>query len=130
LPDGRCTSNSGCGSPLAGDTFKDYKGPIADFTRFCFMCPSESEFAIAVPNRQRLVGVCEEHAKRLHEMRPVNLALPQDAMSRVERLILRTESGQEAAPFRIVGRRKKTLREIMWESEEEWKAKAEPSKEG
>lgn len=129
LPDGRCTSTSGCGSPLAGDTFTDYKGPIADFTRFCFMCPSESEYAIAVPSKQRVIGVCEYHAQRLHEMRPVNLNAPQ-ALERADHLLLRTASGREAPPFRIVGKRNRTLSEIMWETEQEWKEQADAPKEG
>lgn len=128
LPDGRCTSTSGCGSPLAGDVFTDYKGPLSEFTRFCFMCPSESEFAIAVPGKRRLIGVCEHHAQRLHEMTPFNISAA--AKELASRLVLKTETGREAAPYRIVGRRKKTLREVMWETEQDWKEQADTSKEG
>lgn len=122
LPGSRCTSTSGCGSPLAGDDFHDYSGPITDFTRWCFMCGNESVYAVQSPPSPRLFGVCDEHAKMLMELRPVNMAQPQ--AQRTEQMLVKTALGETVRPFRLLKPRKKTLRQVMAETEAEWGAAA------
>lgn len=58
-----CTSTSSCGSPLAGDAFHEYKGPITDFEGHCFVCGAPSEFGVKVRNLLRIVGVCKTHVE-------------------------------------------------------------------
>jgi hypothetical protein len=58
-----CTAQDGCGSPLVGDTFHEYDGPITDFLRFCFVCGTKAEKAIRLRDHRRLIGVCSEHVK-------------------------------------------------------------------
>lgn len=72
LPEPKCLAKDGCGSPLKGDDFHEYAGPITNFERWCFACGRDSKFGVRVQGRERLVGVCEEHVKWLDELRPVD----------------------------------------------------------
>lgn len=119
LPGSRCTSATACGSPLAGDDFHAYVGPITDFTRWCFMCGTDAHFAVRKPGSQRLFGVCGQHAKYLHEMRPVQALAPQEQQA-ADSLLVRTAQGSERRPLQLFGMRKKNLREVIWDTEEEW----------
>lgn len=119
LPGSRCTSTTGCGSPLAGDTFHDYSGPITDFARWCFMCGSESEYAVQLPQSQRLFGVCGAHVARLSELRPQEMLDPA-AKQHSEQMLVMTPTGELKRPYRLLKRRKPTLREMMLETEREW----------
>ena len=124
LPGSRCTSATACGSPLAGDDFHAYEGPITDFTRWCFMCGDSAKYAVRKPGSQRLFGVCDTHAKYLHEMRPVQALTPQEQQA-ANALLVRTAQGNERVPLQLFGQRKKTLREVIWETEQEWDAARE-----
>lgn len=122
LPGSLCTSTSGCGSPLAGDDFHDYDGPITDLTRWCFMCGSEASYAVQSPPSVRLFGVCEEHTKALSELRPVDMTQAQ--AQRADQMVAKSESGEAVRPFRLLKPRKKTLRDLIAATEAEWDAAA------
>lgn len=119
LPGVRCTSTSKCGSPLVGDDFHDYNGPISDFTQWCFMCGTAASYAVRANKSERLFGVCKEHALYLHEMRPLEMDST-EARTRDEALLVRTLQGVESRPYQLFGLRKKTLREVISETEAEW----------
>ena len=61
LPRPQCTTVLPCGSPIAGDTFSQYKGPITDFEQFCFVCSREANFAVKVREEKRMIGICRDH---------------------------------------------------------------------
>ena len=63
-----CATEVRCGSPIAGDTFSDYQGPLTDFTRFCFACPSSAHQVVQVGDAERKIGVCQSHVSLLHEL--------------------------------------------------------------
>lgn len=58
-----CTSPNGCGGPLRGSHFPDYKGPITDFSRWCFVCGEDPTYGIRALNSssQRVFGMCDQH---------------------------------------------------------------------
>lgn len=71
----RCTAREGCGSPIAGDTFHEYDGPITDFARFCFVCGEKPTKAIRVDGHVRVIGACTAHAEYVGKLTPVKKSL-------------------------------------------------------
>ena len=69
---GRCTAPGPCGSPIAGDVFTHYQGPITDFTRYCFVCGEQPAKVLKVENLIRLIGVCEKHRSYLRDLVPAS----------------------------------------------------------
>ena len=61
VPDNKCLAQHGCGSPIAGDVFHEYKGPMVRFDQWCFVCGASATHAIRVDNSVRVVGCCAEH---------------------------------------------------------------------
>jgi hypothetical protein len=61
LPGDLCTAVDGCGSPLRGDCFHEYAGPLTDFTSLCFVCGKKPKFGVRVSKLLRPIGVCEAH---------------------------------------------------------------------
>lgn len=63
----KCTALSACGSPLAGDTFTHYQGPLTPeaFIAFCFVCGAASLSVIRVGSKARRIGVCDDHVRLL-----------------------------------------------------------------
>lgn len=109
LPEPKCTAVDGCGSPLIGDDFHEYDGPISDLARWCFVCGSESKFGIRVGTRPRITGVCKEHAKWLGELIPEN-----------ETVVAPTEIIVSGAPL-VVEKPKKSLVAAILEAENYFK---------
>lgn len=74
----KCTARVKCGSPLCGDTFSEYDGPMKDSLHlWCFVCGKESRFGIRAHGGSRTVGLCAEHIKYLERYRPIaNRAVP------------------------------------------------------
>lgn len=66
----RCTAREGCGSPIVGDTFHEYEGPLTDFLRFCFVCGDPPTKGLKVAGHTRMVGACQKHYKYVMEMAP------------------------------------------------------------
>ena len=72
-----CTAVDGCGSPLRGDDFHEYNGPLTSFERWCFRCGASSDYLVilADPGR-RHVGVCRDHVAMFNELRPTTEETP------------------------------------------------------
>lgn len=66
----KCLAVNGCGSPIVGDTFHEYEGPIQDFLKFCFVCGQDSKKAVAVKGHARRIGVCMLHLDYVVTMAP------------------------------------------------------------
>jgi hypothetical protein len=62
LPGHLCGTKTGCGSPMVGDVFHEYEGPMKGSLRnWCFVCGSKSRFGIKVRGKLGVIGVCEAH---------------------------------------------------------------------
>jgi hypothetical protein len=69
VPGHKCLAQDGCGSPISGDDFHEYQGPISDLSRWCFVCGSDATRGLRVGGRFRVVGVCENHLRFVHGLR-------------------------------------------------------------
>jgi hypothetical protein len=76
VPDGRCLATDGCGSPIAGDTFHEYRGPMTQFDQFCFRCGAQATHAIRVNNSVRVIGCCSEHVEMVQTLKPAGQRAP------------------------------------------------------
>ena len=76
VPDERCLSTDGCGSPLAGDAFHEYKGPMVRFDEFCFRCGNKATHAVRVSEHHRVVGICVDHIEMMKTLKPVGKRAP------------------------------------------------------
>lgn len=115
LPRPRCTTKQFCGSPIAGDTFSQYDGIITDFTRWCFVCAAEADFAVQVRNEERKVGVCKGHVRMLNELEAAEVG---DSSS-----LLVVCTGRERLPLlQLLPKPKKTLFQKIAETEAEFVA--------
>jgi hypothetical protein len=72
IPGDTCLAVEGCGSPIAGDVFHEYKGPMTRFDKFCFVCGNEATHAVRVDNHVRVVGLCEPHVSFVKKLKPTN----------------------------------------------------------
>jgi hypothetical protein len=70
LPDGKCLSVNNCGSPISGDTFHEYKGPMTQFDSFCFACGNKSTHALRVSGHVRVIGACAVHVDLVKRLKP------------------------------------------------------------
>ena len=62
IPGDTCTSKTKCGSPLAGDNFHDYSGPLEGaLSELCFVCGQQSNYGIRVNGSPKTVGACDKH---------------------------------------------------------------------
>jgi hypothetical protein len=76
VPGDRCFSVDGCGSPIAGDVFHEYRGPMTQFDRYCFVCGNKATHAVRVDNSVRVIGCCSEHIQLVKTLRPENKPAP------------------------------------------------------
>ena len=76
VPDGKCLSKNGCGSPIAGDVFHEYKGPMTQFDQFCFRCGNQATHALRVDNYVRVIGVCRDHVDMVKSLKPEGKRAP------------------------------------------------------
>lgn len=75
VPGDACTSKMKCGSPIAGDAFTDYNGPLKGaLHQLCFVCAKQSDFGIKVTGRLATVGICKEHVRYVEHLRAVGVA--------------------------------------------------------
>lgn len=72
LPEPQCLAKNGCGSPIRGDTFSEYNGPLRDFSKWCFVCAQPAHAGIRVRGHTRLMGVCQEHTRLLQTLKPLH----------------------------------------------------------
>lgn len=70
IPEDRCLSKDNCGSPIAGDVFHEYVGPITAFDRFCFACGGPSTHGLRVTGSVRVIGACSEHVELVKTLQP------------------------------------------------------------
>lgn len=109
LPEPRCTAQTSCGSPLAGDDFHEYDGPITEFDRWCFVCAESSRYGVSVRGRKRIVGVCDKHVRLLADLKPVamDVAAP----------VIRSATGASYQPEELIPREKPSLFAAIQEAE-------------
>ena len=109
LPEPRCTAVTKCGSPLAGDDFHEYDGPLREFDRWCFVCAEDSKYGITVQGRKRVVGVCGKHVRLLADLKPVDAAVLSP--------LLHSASGQTLRPEDVLPKPKPSLMQAIAEAE-------------
>ena len=109
LPEPRCTAVSKCGSPLAGDDFHEYDGPMKEFDRWCFVCAQPSKYGIAVRDHKRVIGVCETHVRVLADLKPVD--------ANVLSPVLKSASGRSLLPEDVLPKRKPSLAQAIADAE-------------
>ena len=114
LPGDRCTARTPCGSPLAGDDFHEYSGPISSFDNWCFICGDEPACAIAKPGSKRRFGVCARHKQMLPNLRPVDVTVAPDAAPLVN------IGGEVRNLQNLLPKRKPTVWERIAETEAEF----------
>lgn len=66
----KCTATESCGSPLVGDTFHEYDGPITNFLSLCFICGAPPTKAVVVGGHVRKIGVCTKHVEWVAALKP------------------------------------------------------------
>lgn len=71
-----CLSVDGCGSPIAGDVFHEYRGPMTQFDSFCFVCGDRATHAVRVSTHVRVIGVCSEHMQLVKTLKPEGKQAP------------------------------------------------------
>jgi hypothetical protein len=76
VPDDKCLAVDNCGSPIAGDVFHEYRGPMVRFDQFCFVCGSQAAHAVRVDNSVRVIGVCNEHVELIKTLKPEGKRAP------------------------------------------------------
>jgi hypothetical protein len=77
VPDGRCLAVDGCGSPIAGDDFHEYSGPLnTGMDKICFVCGSPPALGVRARGKTRIVGICQTHLPLLKTLRPLNATRP------------------------------------------------------
>lgn len=76
VPDDRCLAVDNCGSPIAGDVFHEYRGPMTQFDQFCFVCGDRATHAVRVDNNVRVVGICNSHVELIKTLKPENKRAP------------------------------------------------------
>ena len=111
IPNDQCMSAGECGSPIAGDSFSQYKGPMTQFDRWCFVCAAEAEFGVKPIDHSRVVGVCRDHIRLIDDLVPVGV----DSSNRV----VSVQSPKGVVLLKDIPK-KKTLGEVIRETEKTW----------
>lgn len=88
IPDGKCLARNGCGSPIAGDVFHEYKGPMTQFDQFCFVCGNKATHAVRVDQYVRVIGICANHVETVKTLKPEG--------KRAANVVLISKDGDEA----------------------------------
>lgn len=77
IPGDACTTKIKCGSPISGDAFSDYDGPLKGALHlWCFVCTKKADFGIQVTGRATVVGACKEHIRYVENLRAVGRPEP------------------------------------------------------
>lgn len=69
-PEIRVCNERTCGGPFSGRDFPRYKGPITDFSRWCFVCGEPSKYGVQAPETARRFGLCQEHVAMMRDTVP------------------------------------------------------------
>lgn len=115
LPGDTCTASTPCGSPLAGDDFHEYRGPMADFSAWCFICGDDPSCVMQHPGSSRLFGVCERHRLVLPSLAPVHMVLPAE-----RRPLVKLKSGEQHTLDTLIPRTKPSIFKIIEDTEAEF----------
>jgi hypothetical protein len=67
VPGHACLIAGACGSPLVGDDFGQYDGPITDRARWCFVCGEAADLVVEAVGK-RACGLCRAHAHVTHSL--------------------------------------------------------------
>jgi len=100
-----------CGGPIAGNDFPMYSGPMTQFDRFCFACPSPADYAVKSPGTKRPIGLCKVHLGHLDRL----VAEGEDAPFTLTLLSAKGIVYPTAGRFTP-----KNLGETMYDQEVEW----------
>lgn len=114
LPEPRCTAATKCGSPLAGDDFHEYDGPMRELDRWCFVCAQPSKYGLKVRDGKRLVGVCAEHVRLLAELKPIDAAVLSPVL---------LSSGRSLRPEEVLPKHKPSLTQAIAAAEKSFESK-------
>lgn len=60
-----------CGGPMSGGVFDKYRGPMTDFSLFCFVCSNKSTHGVRVGGHARVIGCCAEHIEFVQKLKPL-----------------------------------------------------------
>ena len=78
VPDNRCMATSGCGSPLAGDDFHEYSGPLKGaLHKQCFVCGGPPAVVVQVGRSIKDIGICRDHVVMFEKVEAVQRPQPQ-----------------------------------------------------
>lgn len=61
-----------CGGPISGGAFDKYRGPIIDFSNFCFVCLNQATHAVRTKNNPRVLGCCKQHIEIIAKYKPAD----------------------------------------------------------
>lgn len=111
LPEPRCTSKTGCGSPLAGGDFHEYDGPLVEFDRWCFVCSADARYGVRARDKRRVFGVCEKHVRLLHDLKPTNSVVADPVLK---------SDGRELLAADLLPARRKSLASAIAEAEKDF----------
>lgn len=114
LPEPQCTAVTKCGSPLAGDDFHEYDGPITEFDRWCFVCAEPSKYGIKVKDRKRVIGVCVKHIKLLADLKPIGAEVLSNVLK---------SSGASFRPEEVLPKPRPSLMQTIADAERSLKTK-------
>lgn len=70
-----CAPPGNCAGPLAGLDFPQYRGPITDFSRWCFACGVNASHALKLSSG-KVFGICKDHLRLIHSVHAVGLPDP------------------------------------------------------
>lgn len=115
LPGDTCTAKSPCGSPLAGDDFHEYDGPMAAFDQFCFVCGGDVVALINKRGSLRRFGLCAKHKQIVPNLKPVNMVRP------FEQALVVNGDGQVKLLDKLLPPRKPTVFERIEQTEAEFR---------
>jgi len=110
VPGDTCMARQGCAGPISGGDFHEYEGPITDMSRWCFICAESAKYGVQVTGSPRVVGVCEDHVRKLADLKPMFGNGPDP------KFVLKSKNGNQTIR-EILGLEKKSLRKAMAEAE-------------
>jgi hypothetical protein len=115
VPGDQCLSVDKCGSPLVGDDFHEYEGPLNVFERWCFVCGEKSKYGVKAKNRPRILGVCADHIRFFSNLD----AVPHAGIPKVD---IRDEQSRSKSIQDILGPPPKSLIKAIMDTEAEMEA--------
>jgi hypothetical protein len=72
VPGTGCLTKVKCGSPIAGDVFSDYEGPLNNALHlWCFVCARASDLGVRVQGKSQVIGVCRAHLSYIAQFQAV-----------------------------------------------------------